>query len=155
VKEEEQPLPPLEEVEAVSSPSSSDWSSSDDDSERSLKDDKDAATKMPEDSPHLEWWEEDEMLEEQEVLLDSFATACKEERTRAAATQAVQVESSPHGHGRVPACPQFPVGRFAEVARIWKTVMERHKTFEGGASCFANGEDSVTAIVVISSDEEE
>jgi hypothetical protein len=95
------------------------------------------------------------MLEEQETLLESFATACKEERTQAAATQAVRAESSPRGHGRVPACPQFPVGRFAEVARIWKAVMERRKTFEGGASCFANGEGSVAAVIVISSDEEE
>jgi hypothetical protein len=83
VKEEEQPLPPSEEVEAVSSPSFSDWSSSDDDSERSLEDNKDVATEMPDDSPRLEWWEEaerkaeeeeDEMLEEQEALLESFAT---------------------------------------------------------------------------------
>jgi hypothetical protein len=155
VKEEEQPLPPPEEVEAVSSPSFSDWSSSDDDSERNLEDDKDAAIETLEDSPRLEWWEEDEMLEEQEALLESFATACKEERTRAAAAHAIRAESSPRRHGRVPACPQFPVGRFAEVARIWKAVMERRKTFEGGASRFANGEGSVAAIVIISSDEEE
>jgi hypothetical protein len=120
-----------------------------------LEDDKDAATETPEDSPRLEWWEEDEMLEEQEALLESFATACKEERTRAATTQAVRAESSPRRHGRVLACPQFPVRRFAELACIWKAVMERRKTFEGGASCFANGEGSVAAVIVISSDEEE
>jgi hypothetical protein len=66
--EEEQTLPPLEEVEAVSSPSFSDWSSSDDNSERNLEDKEDAAMETPEDSPHLEWWEEAEhkaeMLEE-------------------------------------------------------------------------------------------
>jgi hypothetical protein len=47
------------------------------------------------DSPRLEWWEgaerkaeeeEDKILEEQEALLESFANARKEERTRAAAT---------------------------------------------------------------------
>jgi hypothetical protein len=43
VEEEEQTLPPLEEVEAVSSPSFSDWSSSDDNSERNLEDKEDAA----------------------------------------------------------------------------------------------------------------
>jgi hypothetical protein len=49
------------------------------------------------------------MLEEQEALLESFTTARKEERTWAAATQDVRGESSPHGHGRVPACLQFPL----------------------------------------------
>jgi hypothetical protein len=87
MKEEEQTLPPPEEVEAVPSPTFSDWSSVDDDSRRNLEDDKDAAMETPEDSPCLEWWEEaerkakeeeDEMLEEQETLLESFATACKE-----------------------------------------------------------------------------
>jgi hypothetical protein len=91
--EEEQPLPLLEEVEAVSSPSFFDCSSLDDNSERNLEDDEDAATETPEDSSRLELWEEaerkaekekDEMLEEQEALLESFATACKEERTQAA-----------------------------------------------------------------------
>jgi hypothetical protein len=91
-EEEEQPLPTLEEVEAVSSPSLSDWSSSNVDFERNLEDDKDTMTETPDDSPRLEWWEEtehkaeeeDEMLEEQEALLESFATARKEERTPAA-----------------------------------------------------------------------
>jgi hypothetical protein len=60
-------------------------SSSENDSERKLYDDVDAATETSEDSSHLEWWEEadrkgeeeeeeDEMLEEQEVLVESFAT---------------------------------------------------------------------------------
>jgi hypothetical protein len=54
------------------------------------------------------------------------------------------------------AYPQFPVGRFAEVARIWKAAAKRRKAFEGNASCSANGEgDAATAVVVISSDEEE
>jgi hypothetical protein len=164
VEEEEQPIPPPEEVEAVSSPSFSDWSSSDDDSKRNLEDDKDAATEMPEDSPCLEWWgkvepkveeEEKKMLEEQEALLESFATARKEERTRAALTQAVCVESSPHGHDLVPAFPQFPVGRFAEVVHVWKAAAERRKAFEGDASCSTNVEGATTAAAtVISSDEE-
>jgi hypothetical protein len=108
VKEEGQSLPPLEEVEAISSASFSVWSSSDDDSERNLEDSEDAATETPEDSPHLERWEEakckikeeeNEMLKEQEALLESLATARKEERTQAA------------GPGHVPSCPQFD--RFA------------------------------------------
>jgi hypothetical protein len=50
-------------------------------------------TETPEDSPRLEWWEEaerkaeeeeDEMLEKQEALLESFATVRKKEKTRAA-----------------------------------------------------------------------
>jgi hypothetical protein len=61
-------------------------SSSENDSERKLYDDVDAATETSEDSSHLEWWEEadrkgeeeeeeeDKMLEEQEVLVESFAT---------------------------------------------------------------------------------
>jgi hypothetical protein len=119
-----------------------------------LKDDEDAATEMPKDSPHLEWWEEakrkakeedDEMLEDQEAHLESFATARKEEMTRVAAAQVVHVESSPRRHGRVPACPQFPVGRFAEVARIWKAVAERRKAFEGDATCSSNGKGGATA----------
>jgi hypothetical protein len=73
MEEEEQHLPLSKEVEAVSSPSFSDWSSSEDDSERNLEDDEGTATEMLEDSLHLEWWEEvehkaeeeeDEMLEE-------------------------------------------------------------------------------------------
>jgi hypothetical protein len=85
VEEEEQPLPPSKEVEAVSSPSFSDWSFLDNDSERNLEDDEDAAMETPKDSPHLEWWEEVERkAEEQEALLESFTTARKEERTRAA-----------------------------------------------------------------------
>jgi hypothetical protein len=105
MKEEEQTLPPSEEVEAVPSPTFSDWSSSDDDSRRNLEDDEDVMMKTPEDSPCLEWWEEkeckaeeeeeEEMLEEQETLVESFAMACKEERTRAAATRAVRAESLP------------------------------------------------------------
>jgi hypothetical protein len=98
VEDEEQPLPPPEEVEAVSSSSFSDWSSSDDASERNLEDDEDAATEMLEDSLRLEWCEEaehnaeeeEEMLEEQEVLLESFATTCKEERTQAVVAQAIR-----------------------------------------------------------------
>jgi hypothetical protein len=77
---------------------------------------------------------------------------CKEERTWATPTQAVRAESSPRGHGRVPAYPQFPIRRFAEVARIWKAVAERHKAFKGDASCSANGEGNTAAVVVISSD---
>jgi hypothetical protein len=135
VEEEEQSLPPPEEVEAVSSPSFSICSSLEDDSERNLEDDKDAGTEMPEDYPNLEWWEEagrkaeeeeeDEMLEEQEALLESFATACNEQRTRAAAVQAICAESSPHRPGRASACPQFRVGIFAEVVRIWKAAADR------------------------------
>jgi hypothetical protein len=118
----------------------------------------------PEDSPHLEWWEEaerkdekeeGEMLEQQEALLESFATTCKEERTRAAAAPAVRTESSPRGHRRVPVCPQFLVRRFAKVACIWKDVAERSKAFEDDASCPANGEGAAAAPIVISSDEEE
>jgi hypothetical protein len=60
MEEEEQPLPSPEEVEAVSSPSFSVWSSSDDDSERNLEDDEDAAMETPEESTCLEWWEEAE-----------------------------------------------------------------------------------------------
>jgi hypothetical protein len=87
VEEEEQSLPPLKEVEAVSSSSFSVWSSSDDDSERNLDNDKDVASETHEDSPRLEWWEEaerkaeeedDEMLKKQEALLAFFATARKE-----------------------------------------------------------------------------
>jgi hypothetical protein len=124
-----------------------------------LENDKDVATEMLEDSPCLEWWEEperkakeeeDEMLGEQEAPLESFATTRKEERTRAAKVQAVCAESSPHGRGRVPACPQFPVGRFAKVARIWKAAMERCKSFEGDASCSTNGEGAAIAVAVIS-----
>jgi hypothetical protein len=59
-------LPPSEEVEAVSYPCFSDWSSSDDDSERNLEDDKDAATKTSEDSPCLECLEEVERKAEEE-----------------------------------------------------------------------------------------
>jgi hypothetical protein len=127
MEEEEQPLPSSEEVEAVSFPSFSDWSSSNNDSERNLEDNEDTVIETLEDSPCLEWWEEverkaeeedDEMLEEQETLLESFTTARKEERTQAAAAQAVHAESSLRGHGHVPTCPQFPVGRFTEVARI-------------------------------------
>jgi hypothetical protein len=44
------------------------------------------------------------MLEEQEVLLESFATTRKEERTRAATAQAVYAEASPRGPGHIPAC---------------------------------------------------
>jgi hypothetical protein len=51
MEKEEQPLPPPKEVEVVSSPSFSDWSSLDDDSERNLED---AATETSEDSPYLE-----------------------------------------------------------------------------------------------------
>jgi hypothetical protein len=154
-------------VEAVSSPSFSDWSSSDDDSERNFEDDEDKTIEAPEDSPCLEWWEEaelkaeeeedDKMLEEQEVLLESFATARKEERTRAAVTQANRAESSPHGHGNVLAYPQFHVVRFTKVARIWKAAAERRKTFESDASCSANGEGAaaVAAFIFISSDKEE
>jgi hypothetical protein len=84
-----------------------------------LEDDEDAA-ETPEDSSCLEWWEEaerkaeekeDEMLEEKKV-------------------HAVRVESSPRGHGRVPAYSQFPVAKFAEVARIWKATADRRKAFE-------------------------
>jgi hypothetical protein len=80
----------------------------------------------------------------------------KEERTRAAAAQAIRAESFPRRHGHVPACPQFSVGRFAEVARIWKAAVERCKAFQGDASCSPNGKGVVAAAVVfISSDEEE
>jgi hypothetical protein len=60
MEEEEQPLPSPEEVEAVSSPSFSVCSSLDDDSERNLEDDKDAAMETLEESTRLEWWEEAE-----------------------------------------------------------------------------------------------
>jgi hypothetical protein len=87
LEEEWQPLPWPKEGEAVSSPYFSNWSSSDDDSKRNLEDDKDAAMETPKDSPCLEWWEEaehkneeeDEMLEKQEALLESFAIVRKEE----------------------------------------------------------------------------
>jgi hypothetical protein len=55
VEEDEQSLPPPEEVEAVSSPSFSIKSSSDNNSERNLEDNEDAVAEMPEDSPRLEW----------------------------------------------------------------------------------------------------
>jgi hypothetical protein len=128
-----------------------------------LEDDEDAEMETPEDSPRLEWWEEaerkaekeeNEMIEEQEVLLESFATTRGKERTRVAAAQVVRAESSPRGHGNVPACPQFPIERFAEVVRIWKDAAERRKAFESDASCSVNGEGAAAA-VVISSDEEE
>jgi hypothetical protein len=83
-----------------------------------LEDDEDAPIETMEDSPHLEWWEEeeckaeeeeDEMLEKQEALLESFKAAHKE-KTHMAAVCAVRVEpASPHGTGHVPACP--PVSR--------------------------------------------
>jgi hypothetical protein len=131
-----------------------------------LEDDEDAATETPEDSPRLEWWEEadrkaeeegDKMLEEQEALLESFAIPHKEERTQAATVQAVSAKSFPRGHGRVLACPYFLVGRFAEVACIWKAAAEWRKAFEGDASCSANGKGAATtaAVLVMSSDEEE
>jgi hypothetical protein len=94
--------------------------------------------------------------EEEDEMLKSFTTTRKEERTRALVVQAIRAESSLLGYGGVPAYPQFPVGRFAEVARIWKDVAERRKAFEDDASCSANGEGAAAAaIVVISSDEEE
>jgi hypothetical protein len=69
---------------------------------------------------------------------------------------AVHAESSPRRHGRVPACPQFLVRRFAKVAHIWKDAAERCKAFEGDASCSENGEGAATAaVVVISLDKEE
>jgi hypothetical protein len=89
------------------------------------------------------------VLEEQEVLLESFATTHKEERTRAAVVQAICAKSSLREPGRVPHCPQFPVGRFAEVARIWKATVDRRKAFDGDASC------SAATVIVISSDKEE
>jgi hypothetical protein len=93
------------------------------------------------DSPCLEWWEEAERkAEEEEALLESFATARKEESIQAAAAQTVHAESSPRGHGHVPPCPQFPVKRFAEVAGIWKAAAERSKAFEGDTSRSMNGE---------------
>jgi hypothetical protein len=92
--------------------------------------------------------------EEEDEMLKSFTTTRKEERTRALVVQAIRAESSLLGYGGVPAYPQFPVGRFAEVARIWKDVAERRKTFEDDASCSANGEGAA-ATVVFSSDEEE
>jgi hypothetical protein len=121
-----------------------------------LEDDKDVMTETLEASLRLQWWEEEEeeMLEEQEALLVSFDTERNEERTRAAAAQDVRAESSMRGHGRISACPQLPVGRIAEVARIWKAAAERRKAFEGDASCSANGEGAA-AVVIISSDEEE
>jgi hypothetical protein len=83
-----------------------------------LEDDEDAVTETPRDSLRLEWWEEakrkaeeeeDEMLEKQEALLESFKAAHKE-KTHMAAVCAVRVEpASPHGTGHVPACP--PVSR--------------------------------------------
>jgi hypothetical protein len=136
-------------VEAVSSPSFSGWSSSDDDSERNLEDDEDALTEMPKDSPCLEWCEEaehkaegeeDEMLEEQEALLESFATARKEETTCVATAEAILAEASPCGPVHVPACPQFLVERFDKIEQIWKAATERRKAFEGKASCSMKGE---------------
>jgi hypothetical protein len=53
-------------MEAVSSPSFCDWSFSDDDSERNLEDDEDAAMEMPEDSLRLEWCKEAERKAEEE-----------------------------------------------------------------------------------------
>jgi hypothetical protein len=53
-------------VEAVSFPSFSNWSSSDDDSERNLEADEDVAMETPEDSPRLEWWEKAELKAEEE-----------------------------------------------------------------------------------------
>jgi hypothetical protein len=50
---------------------------------------------------------------------------------------------------------QFSIGRFTEVARIWKAIADRCKAFEGDASSSANGEGVATIIVIISSDEEE
>jgi hypothetical protein len=89
------------------------------------------------------------------ALLESFASARKEESTQAATAQTVHAESSPCRHGRVPACPQFPVGRFVEVAGICKAAAERRKAFEGDTSRSANGEGAAAAVVVISSDQEE
>jgi hypothetical protein len=164
MEEEEQPVPPSKEVEALSSPSFSGWSFSDDDSERNLEDDEDAVTETPEDSPRLEWWEEserktkeekDEMLEEQEALLESFATARKEERNRAASAQPVRVESNLRGHGHVPDCSQSPIGILAKVACIWKAATDRRKSNEGNASCSMNGEGATAVVIVISSNEEE
>jgi hypothetical protein len=169
--EEEQSLP-RRKGESSLLPSS-DWSSLDDDSERNLEEDEDVVTETPEVSPRLEWWEEvdrkaneeeDEMLKEQEAPLDFFATAHNEnffgtshneKRTQAATAQAVPIESSPREPSRILACPQFPVGRFAEIARIWEALVERRKAFEGEASCSMNGEGATAAIVVISWDDEE
>jgi hypothetical protein len=128
VEEEQQSLPPPKEVEVVFFLSFSVWSSSDNDSERNLEDDEDAAMETPEDSPCLEWWEEaehkaeeeeeDKMLEEQEAQLESFATACKEERTQAAAAQAIRIESSPRGPGRGACHPHRVIS-----ARTWTRRM--------------------------------
>jgi hypothetical protein len=53
VDKEEQSPPPLEEVEAVSFPSFSVWSSSNEDSERNLEDNKDMLTENLEDFSRL------------------------------------------------------------------------------------------------------
>jgi hypothetical protein len=129
-----------------------------------LADDEDAATETLEDSPCLERWEEakrkikeeeDEMLKEQEALLESFATARKEERTQVATAQAIHAEASPCGPGHVPACPQFSVKRFAKVAQIWKSAAERGKAFGGKVSYPVKGEGAAAVIVVIFSNNEE
>jgi hypothetical protein len=113
VVKEEESLPPLEEDEAVSSPSFFVSSSLDDQSERNLVNDEDGETETLENSPCLEWWEEaerkaeeedNEILEEQEALLESFATPRKEERTWAALAQPVRAEASLHGLGCLLAC---------------------------------------------------
>jgi hypothetical protein len=160
-EEEEQPLPPPEEVEAVPSPSFSNWSSSDNDSKRNLEDDEDAVTQTPKDSLCLLRWEEVERKAEEE----------EDEMSRAGGAVKVirhypQVRKDSGGRRagrprrvrsawtwRVLACLQFTVGRFAEVARIWKDATERRKEFEGSA----NGEGAATAVavVVISSNKEE
>jgi hypothetical protein len=62
---------------------------------------------------------------------------------------------SPRGPGHVPAYPQFLIERFTEVAQIWKAAAERRKAFEGEELCSAKGEGVATAIIVISSDDEE
>jgi hypothetical protein len=156
--EEEQSLPSPDDMEAISSPSFSGWSSSDEDSNSNLEDDEDTATNKLEDSLHLEWWEEaehkaeekeDEMLNEQDAMPESLATTRKEERTLAAMPQA------PRRPSRVLAYPQFPLKRFDEVAQIGKATVERRKTFKGEASCFLNGKGVAANVIIISLDIEE
>jgi hypothetical protein len=92
------------------------------------------------------------MLEEQKMLLEFFASARKEERTRAAAAQAVHAESPPRRPGRAPAYLHSPVGRSSRLRAFGRPIPRVARPLR--ATHHAPGMvKGATAVVVISSDE--